>query len=282
MMARADEVSSIPRRDIKFDLDDCDMNHWHKSGRHVSQFLNALSLVFPEGEKFFIDSVRFYRDDITDSNLVQDVKGFIGQEAMHSREHIAYNRALERCGLPANELERSFKKQLRLLRKWLPARIQLAITTAAEHFTALMADMTLGDERTLASKEERLSSLWRWHAIEETEHKAVAFDVYSTMFGRGPTAYFVRVCTMVFVTFYFLCLITYNHFRLCKAAGILFDFRGWVSYFSFEFVSPGPLRKMLPQYLSYFRPRFHPWDRDNRYQVQRWRTEYTATGEPPS
>ena len=31
---------------------------------------------------------------------------------------------------------------------------------------------------------------------------------------------------------------------------------------------PGFLRQLVPEYLSYFRPGFHPWDKDNRETLE--------------
>src|SRR6476660_9560275 len=101
----APESVQVVRRDLRFDLDTADLRSWHPEGLHVAHFFNALSIFFPEGEQFFIESVRHYRDEIASPALARDVKGFIGQEAMHSREHRRYNAALARLGLPIEELE---------------------------------------------------------------------------------------------------------------------------------------------------------------------------------
>src|SRR5688500_17184178 len=110
--ASAPESVQVERRDIRFDLDAADLRSWHPEGLHVAHFFNALSIFFPEGEKFFIDSVRHFRDRIDSPALQRDVKGFVGQEAMHSREHRRYNAALERLGLPVEKLEEKVKDYL--------------------------------------------------------------------------------------------------------------------------------------------------------------------------
>ncbi|MCA3859791.1 MAG: metal-dependent hydrolase, partial [Burkholderia sp.] len=79
------------RRDIRFALPPERARDWHVQGVPVTHFMNALSLLFPAGERFFMDSVRNYRDQIEDPELKKQVIGFIGQEAMHTREHIEYN-----------------------------------------------------------------------------------------------------------------------------------------------------------------------------------------------
>jgi predicted metal-dependent hydrolase len=163
----APESVEVVRRDIRFDLNTADLRSWHPEGLHVAHFFNALSVFFPEGEKFFIDSVRHYRERIDSPALMRDVKGFVGQEAMHSREHRRYNAALERLGLPIAELDARVKTYLDQVRERTTPEEQLAVTIALEHFTAIMAHTLLSDERLLTGAEPHLAAIWRWHAVEE-------------------------------------------------------------------------------------------------------------------
>lgn len=82
------------RRNLKFHVPDEKVLNWHSWGPTVTQFFNTLSLFFPEGERFFINSVRKYRDRIDDPELQEAVRAFIGQEAMHGREHEDYNQKM--------------------------------------------------------------------------------------------------------------------------------------------------------------------------------------------
>src|SRR5262249_57523594 len=115
---------------------------------------------------------------IRGGGLAGDVEGFLGQEATHSREHRRYNAALTDAGLPAKALEEDLRGILDEIRARVSPEDALAITIALEHFTAIMADVALSDDRILADADPRFAAVWRWHAIEETEHKAVAYDVY--------------------------------------------------------------------------------------------------------
>lgn len=281
-MSASSNAEPIERRDLHFDLEDCDMNRWHGAGPHVTQFYNALSILFPEGEKFFIDSVRNYRERIRSPELAEQVRGFIGQEAMHSREHIAYNKALRDAGLPVEKLESGVRQRLRLGRKIFSPKSQLAITIALEHFTAIMADSLLSDPRTLEGSDPKMTALWRWHAIEETEHKSVAFDVYQEQVGTGAGAYLRRVLLMLHVSIHFWFEVIRNHLSLARGAGVAGSLKGWLQVPRYLFVSPGPLRRILGQYLAYYRPGFHPWERDNRVFVEQWKSHYASTGQPPA
>ncbi|MGH8458256.1 MAG: metal-dependent hydrolase [Nevskiales bacterium] len=266
----------VEQRDIHFPIASVQLRDWHPKGPHVSQLFNALSLFFPEGEQFFIDTVRHYRHRITDPKLLQEVKGFIGQEAMYGREHRAYNSALAEAGYPALELERKAVKQLELGRKLLPSSGQLAATIALEHFTAILAEVLLSDDSVLENTPPAMAALWRWHGIEETEHKAVAFDVYRAVVGTGLKAYLLRCSIMLSASIRFLVQSIYTHYRLLKHDGLQRDWKGWRAYLHFVFVRPGFLRRIALPWLGYFRPGFHPWKKDNRHHVERWKAQYTS------
>ena len=273
---------AIPRRDIRFELDRRDVRSWHPDGLHVAHFFNALSLFFPEGESFFIDSVRHYRDRIQSPSLAADVQGFLGQEAMHSREHKRYNAALAAAGLPAKELDSELRAMLDEIRARFSPAQALAMTIALEHFTAIMADVALGDERILAGADERFAAVWRWHAIEETEHKAVAYDVYREVVGDDWRAYLRRVVVMLVVTVGFWFDVARFHFRLVRADGAAGDLRGWWRLFRFHWINPGGMRRIWRLWLEYFRPGFHPWHLDNRDYVEAWKAAYAAAGVAPA
>jgi predicted metal-dependent hydrolase len=266
----------VVRRDLRFDFSKSDLRRWHPEGLHVAHFFNALSIFFPEGEKFFIDSVRHYRDRIRSPKLQRDVEGFIGQEAMHSREHRRYNEAVAAAGLPIERLERAVRDHLATVRQQAPAANALAVTIALEHFTAIMADVLLSDERILAGADPALADVWRWHAIEETEHKAVAYDVYSEAVGTDRAAYLLRVVVMLAATIDFWMRVAQYHFALVRADGAATDLRGWWRCWWFQFVSPGGLRKLARPWAQYFRRDFHPWQHDNSEHVRRWVTAYAA------
>jgi predicted metal-dependent hydrolase len=275
-------AAEIVRRDIRFDLDDCDMGAWHPAGRHVTHFFNALSIFFPEGETFFIESVRHYKDRIHSPRLAAEVKAFVGQEGVHSREHRRYNRALVRAGLPVERLEAHVAQHLETVRGRLSPAQALGVTIALEHFTAIMADALLSHDDTLAGADPRLAAIWRWHAIEETEHKAVAYDVYAETVGTGVGAYLTRVQAMIGATLVFWFLVFRYHLALVRAEGVATDLRGWWSLFRFLWISPGGMRRIVRPWMSYFRRAFHPWEHDNVGHVERWKAAYAATGAAPA
>ncbi len=229
----------------------------------ISTFFVALSCLFPDGEKFFITSVRHYLDQIKDPLLLEQISGFIGQEGMHARQHIEFNRWLESRGYPIKKQLLRVKFGTSAMRRWLPKRLQLAITIAVEHFTASMASVTLnhGDE-ILAKWDPKARAVWEWHGIEEAEHKAVAYDVYMAIGG----GYFLRSFSMFLGTLIFISQIVITQYSSLRATGNL---KWQVIWQGSKTVwhKNGLFRLMFPLWLTYFKPGFHPWQEDNRAQI---------------
>jgi uncharacterized protein len=268
------------RRDLQFQLTAENLGHWHARGPFVTHFINAMSLLFPEGERYFIHTVRACRDHVADPELQAAITAFIGQEAMHGREHEQYNRLLAQAGLPAQALEAHAARFFDLLKARLPAAAQLSTTIAQEHFTAIVAQLVLTDSRLIEGADPRLSALWRWHALEEIEHKAVAFDVYAAMMGNGSKAYALRCGSMLLTTAGFLGLVLYYQQQLLKADPLVRRGQGLGSFLDFLFGKPGLLPRLARPWLAYFRPGFHPWSHDNRHLLSQMHDVLAETRQP--
>jgi len=266
----------ITRRDIHFSQHAIP-RYWYAGDVHRTRLFDALSLFFPEGERFFIESLRHYRDRIAhDDPLNADVAAFIGQEALHSREHRAYNARLEAQGIGAADLEAEALSNLNLAREKASPAQQLAMTLCLEHFTAMLAHEVLASPALFDGADAEMARLWRWHALEETEHKAVAFDVFQRVFGSGWRPYFLRCWIMLSVSFYFITHVWSVLIRLVRRDGHGRDWRGWRRLLGFMFVSPAPFRRVLPAWLAWFKPGFHPWQHDNRSLLAELRREYSS------
>ena len=266
---------AFPVRNLRFPLDDEVPRHWHGGRRAVTLFFDNLSLFFPAGERFFVAAVNHYKSRLTDDKLRGEVRAFCGQEGFHSREHVRYNRMLEAQGYPAHALEARIERVLDLVTRVVPPRGRLAATCALEHFTATLAHSLLGDPEILKDAHPVMADLWRWHAAEENEHKAVAFDVYQAVGGR----YLERVIVMLLATVIFWVLVAEQQLRLMRADGILWSAGEWGSLVRFLWIKPGALLAMWRLYLAYYRPRFHPWQLDNRDLLEKWKREYARTGQ---
>ncbi|MFE8072440.1 metal-dependent hydrolase [Marinobacteraceae bacterium S3BR75-40.1] len=276
-MTHTPEGLEIKTRNLDFDVEQELKTLWHGGDVFRTAFFNAMSMQFPEGEHQFIRAVRNYRDRIQDPELKQQIKGFIGQEGMHSREHRKYNEALRARGYDIDAMDERFHKHM----KWvcdLPADRQLAGTCGAEHYTAVLAHGILTNPEWLEGASPTMKSLWRWHAIEETEHKAVAFDVYE----RTVRNTRLRQIVFLFVTFNFFKYTFLNTCTMLKAEGKLWSVRTWLSGLNFLWGKPGVIRKSLPAFLSYFRKDFHPWQHDNRKVVEAWKKDFDQGYSHPS
>lgn len=251
------------RRNLKFGLPRDKATSWNPSGLHITQFYNTLSIFFPAGERFFIQSVRNYRDRITDPHLKEQISAFIGQEGFHTREHEAYNDALKAAGMPIDGLDRFVVEILEVAKKF-PNSYQLAFTVALEHLTAVLGDMLLSNEFLLEGSDEHYAAIWNWHAIEETEHKAVCFDAYEQAVGTGVSAYSQRVSAFVIANAVFWTVfLPYYVIMLSRSGGVL-NVKGWLKLANLLAGRPGIMRRVLPDWADFFRPGFHPWMHDNR------------------
>lgn len=273
-----DALATIPRRQIDFGLDPASVpRDWYRDDPFLSTFLDALSLLFPEGERFFVHSVKLHREHIQTDELRDQVAGFIGQEAMHGKEHRGFNDVLVAQGFAAApRVEARLRRLLDLGRWGLPPLSQLALTCALEHFTAILAEGLLEREDMRKDMHPSIRPLWVWHALEESEHKAVAFDVYRAAGG----GYLRRVAIMLMTTAIFFAVVCVVHAWLLATRGVLLTPWRWVRGLTRMWIWPAHFTRMIPAYLDYFRPSFHPDDRDTQALLDAWREQlFGATGE---
>lgn len=267
------------RRDIDFGMSAPIPAHWLGGHCHLTRFYDAMSIMFPEGERAFIETAQHYRNlTCTDAELAYAVTEFVAQEALHTREHVRYNRRLQAQGVPVERLERRVAAQQAFARRYLPPVVRLAITTCLEHFTAMFADQLLTEPGSLEGADPAMADLWFWHALEEIEHKAVAFDVLALAIRAPLRRYMLRCAAMLFVTPIFSMLLWRLTFQLVRHDRRVTDIGGWLRLLRVQFVSPGPLTRMLPHWFAWFRPGFHPWQRDNRAQVERFGRRFERKG----
>ena len=270
VQSKSPENLAINLRRPTFELDQALARDWHGGDVFRTAFFNAMSMLFPLGEKFFIDSVRAYRADITDTRLLDEITAFQGQESIHRLQHQRYNERLcELRGYDLDVMEEPSRRRQAWVRKNLPMRRQLAGTVASEHITAIMADAMLRNADTMRDADPLVSELWRWHGIEETEHKSVAFDVYAAIGGTVKE----RRQALLFSTWYFFKDTFHNMRIMLRHDGKSKSLRLWLGGLNYLFGKPGILRRILPDYLAYYRRDFHPWQIDNRELITAWLSE---------
>ncbi len=216
------------------------------------------------GEAFFVESVRKFREGAP-AKLAEEIKAFTTQEAIHSREHEAFNRRAASSGYDLSKLEARVEQRLAVT-KSKPPIVSVAATMALEHFTAILAHELLADPRHLEGGERETADLWRWHACEEIEHKGVAYDtwLHATRDWSRWKRWKLKARVMLYVTRNFLVDRTAGALELMRQDGVSgFDAR--VRLLRYLWVRPGMFRKIGGAWLKFFLPGFHPWNEDDRY-----------------
>ncbi len=243
---------------------------WLDNNAFLTAFFNGMSIAFPVGEKFFIDSVRHYADRITDPVLQENIRGFCGQEGFHRREHQRYNETL--CavrGYDLAKLEGTLTRRLNWAQKNLSPIKRLAITVAIEHFTGVLAELFLSPGATINRAEPSMRELWRWHAAEEMEHKAVAFDVYRAVGGSEELRLAVMRRVSVLMGVELLRALVY----ILKKDGQLFNLKLWRAGLVGLFGKQGAFSGGWAPYKAFYARGFHPWQQDTRELLVQWEAE---------
>jgi len=264
-----DQVAIRPRN-RQHDLADALTRDWMRNDVFATAWFNAMSITFPLGEQFFINSVRHYRDRITDPKLKEEMQQFFSQEAVHLREHKRYNQLLcEQRGYDLETLEGPLRRRMGWVKKNVPAREQLAGTAAVEHLTAVLAEKALGDHGLFTDADPAMVALWQWHAVEEMEHKAVAFDVNRAIGGSEK----MRRAAMRRSTLLLTWDILHGVRHMLKCDGKLWSPKVWLSGLRFLVGKQGLLRGTWAPYKAFFREDFHPWQEDSSELIAQWQLQ---------
>ena len=255
---------SITPRDRRFGREAATPRLWHGGRVEATAIYNALSTTFPVGEAFFVESVRAFRDGAP-LKLAEEIRGFTTQEAIHSREHDAFNKRAARAGYDLSKLEAQVEWRLSVTRA-KPPIVSLAATMALEHFTAILAHQLLANPRHLAGAEQETADLWRWHAVEEIEHKGVAYDtwLFATRDWPRLKRWKVKAKVMFLVTRNFVVDRTAGALELMRQDGVT-GARAWALLLWYLWVRPGMFRKIAGAWFKFFLPSFHPWNEDDRH-----------------
>ena len=263
--------ADVPVRPMEFERYVADLpKYFARDGDIVmSHVLSVLSSTFPEGEKFFVRSVAAVRDQISDPQLLADIDGFIGQEQMHGREHQVLNDRLAEHGYPTRGID-SYVRGLYWVRERIQTKkVNLAFTAALEHYTATLAELLLTDEEARrAVGRPGARDILTWHALEESEHKAVAFDVYKAV-GGGE---FTRILVMFLTDLLFIFETgVMGLISMAKDPGVRRHPIKFAKSFAKLPRSPFVSLRALRILAQYHRPGFHPNDRDTTQLIAEWR-----------
>ena len=271
-------AAPIVRSNLDFKLADVP-RYWFAGDPFLTRMFDALSLTFPDGERYFIQSVRLFRDQIQDPDLKQRVADFIRQEAQHGIAHDKMNQVMKDQGMPVDQFIQRLNKVFKFELKYRSPQYNIAMTAAAEHLTALMAETFYGEKETLKDAHPYVRALFAWHAIEEMEHRDVAFDVMQQV-GNVPEV--TRKMALVLTTGLMFGFTLYRANVMLKCDGfnrtqrLKMNVRGlqWL------FGKQGKLRKMQSQYRDWFKPDFHPSQHPIIAQYDVWLDTLAQTGDP--
>lgn len=258
---------SVKARHMEFPYERMESKDFFDNNCLKSAYLAAMSATFPEGEAEFIKSVRNFRDQTNDPELKAQIKGFIGQEAHHSLQHKRFNQALKQKGYDVPRLEGVFEKDLLWSIKGRTDKQRLAFTVCVEHMTAVFAYDFLEHKERWAGLDKNIAELMHWHAVEELEHKSVAFDLYMEVF--GDRALLTRAMRLA------LFLLSYRfmkyQLRLLWWAKRMPRWSEIKGFWKFMYGKGSLTRASIPHIKDFFRDDFHPWDQDDSHFIQQWK-----------
>jgi hypothetical protein len=249
-------------------------SRWWLGGDPIgSAWHNALSATFPRGEAMFIESVKAFRDGAP-PKLEAEIRAFVRQEINHTREHVVFNKAAAEAGYDMDKIDARIEELMGLI-KQRPPIVNLAATIALEHFTAIMAHEFLANPRHFENAEPESAAMWRWHAMEEIEHKGVAFDTYlhATRDWSSWRRWRLKSVMMMVITVKFFTNRWNDTLELLRQDGL----SGWkikARLMWYLVGTPGVVRKIVPAWFAYFLPGFHPWNHDDRALIGKAQSEF--------
>jgi predicted metal-dependent hydrolase len=269
----------VPRKGLDFKLDGSVPRHWFGGDPFKTRLFDATSTMFPPGERFFMASVRRYAKTIQDPALKLAVEAFLVQEGQHSKLHDALNRVIGAYGIDTAAMDAASERVLSGILRRAPRSWTIAQTSAAEHLTALLAELQLSDARFMDGADPRVRALYTWHAVEEIEHKAVAFDV---MQQGGEVPYAMRCAALVLVTLFFQARTFARLESMLRSDGFtprerLQIWRGGLRWL---WTDQGLYDTVLRGWVRYFRRDFHPWNDGMPEAMGRWLDAYAKHGDP--
>lgn len=272
------QVDPVVRSKLDFKLEDVP-RFWFAGDPFRTRVFDALSLTFPDGERYFIECVRLFRDKIQDPDLQARVADFIKQEAQHGIAHDKMNQLMKEQGMPVEQFTTTLKKIFRFELTKRSPQYNIAMTAAAEHLTALMAETFYSKKATLQEVHPYVRALLAWHSIEEMEHRDVAFDVMQQV-GEVPEV--TRKFALTITTALMLGFTLYRANVMLRCDGFngrqrLQLFRKGLPWFLGR---KGILTTMKKEYLDWYKSDFHPSQHPVIHQYDVWVKTYEETGDP--
>lgn len=251
---------------------------WYDGKLHLSNYFDAVSIGATPFEGFFIRAVRHVLDSETlnrpeNAQLLEEAKTFAAQEMQHTIAHGRYNKMLAKRGYPVKEITRWCVDYINKTMEGKTDREVFAMAVAGESFLGDVGDVLLSTTDYTDKMHPAVRRLFKWHFYEEIEHRAISFDMYKALYGRGLGAYATLIKMYLKTTVSSTVLITVPFGKLLKHNEIT-GFKAWMEILNFLLINPGINRQMLKGYFRFFSPRYHPWKyRDNVETLRRLKEE---------
>jgi uncharacterized protein len=263
----------IPRKAPDFGLEGDIPRFWLDNDPFKTRYVDAMALTFPDGERYFIQCVRDFRDQVIDPKMATEVKDFIYQEGQHGMVHTQYNNRLKQQGMAVDRITSFIVDRLNSYRRRYSKAFNLGRTAGAEHLTAMMCHGLFGTDM-MKNADPRIRAMYAWHSVEEIEHKAVAFDVFQKIAKGG---YFTRIWSFLHVSVLFPLhtLLIMRH--MLKVDGHS-TWRVWFKGLWWLYGWGGIWPRLMPHYVAYFKPGFHPWKHGDMDVYEVWSKAYNASG----
>ncbi|WP_054812617.1 metal-dependent hydrolase [Nocardia arizonensis] len=176
-------------RNVEFDISQSPL-HWIPGEPIASHGISVFNFVLPVGERWFCAVYERALPFVRDERLREEMRGFIGQEAMHakSHDHVLHDYFAQH--------DIDYARRFIALTEWAERRFyplldrlsgnlllmalkpQICMIAIVEHLTAYLGDWMLNaDQLRRPGTDPVILDLFCWHSAEEIEHRFVAFHV---------------------------------------------------------------------------------------------------------
>lgn len=262
---------NIEPRDFKFSTPENPPKYWHSNSDVKTYHFNALAFFLPQLEKMLVLSLKKAKAQVKNPALKSEVASLVAQEAIHGRSFVDFSDQIvfKYYNLPKHYSLWFFRGLAGALNK-LSKTFHYSLSAAGEHFTAIAADLFLRDPQWFEDVPKEYSAIWRWHCIEEIEHKHVAFDVFTATNGN----YFVRIAGMILMTFFFMALYLKPIWLMMKQDNKHKDHQFYCRAWRYYWGKGGLYRALWQPYWDYFKPSFHPNHHQNDHLIAEWKAYF--------
>lgn len=237
--------------------------YWNNQSPVQTYHMNVLAAYLPYGERFFIHCVKSFAHKIQEPKLKTDISAFLKQEAYHGREHSRLFKRTIATHYPNLDVSK--------YKFWITGTIaflggkkfRLAMAAAGEHYTAVVANAFLKYPDCFENMPKDLAIVWKWHAIEELEHKEVVFNMLKPL----KIGYLMRSTAFLLMTVIQISSYIRPFLHMVKHDKLLFSL-GFYQSIAQYFRS---LRaESFRNYWAYLKPSFHPSQQDTDQLIQNW------------